>query len=510
MTNPRRPNVLVVVSDCGRSFDFPGGIEPVSPMPFLESLGRESVIFPNTISPSPWTVPGHASLFTGLYPWEHKVHMKSRLHLEASTPTLASLLRDRGYATLSLSANGFIGPEFGLLKGFQDAAWGVWWEKFVRIPGLSRPLRSSWISETPPDPGDIQDDDGGSFPSPWGGRILHRFVEGKDPVWMGPAVNLLNLGIRTSRASPQDRPLPVSPWIEPTLESWLGRQDPAQPVFCFVNFLETHEPYVADPRDFPGPWSWGRHALQRTDKFAFYAGRWKPRPSEFQRLRRLYRSALRSLDRRFHAVVEAFRRSGRWKNTLFILTGDHGQAFGENGYLFHACRLWEGVVRVPLWIRFPEGQGGGRTCPDWASLVDILPTVLQALGEEGIATVSGRSLRDVATGLPARPLYALADGLQGKTHVQKVAPECVPQWDGPWVGVYRGPRKLLFDVSEDRFRAYRVDEDPREERDRFVLDRTDWSEAAEEARNIASRLGASAPPLVTPEVDQLLRSWGYD
>src|ERR1700693_5078851 len=112
----RRPDLLVVVMDCVRASDFPGGTSPVPGMPTAEKLVRESIRFPRAISVAPWTIPSHASLFTGLYPWENGVHMLRELRLDPSVPTLAGMLAKAGYSTFSLSSNGFICPDIGLVN----------------------------------------------------------------------------------------------------------------------------------------------------------------------------------------------------------------------------------------------------------------------------------------------------------------------------------------------------------------------------------------------------------
>jgi arylsulfatase A-like enzyme len=510
------PDVVVVVLDSGRSYDFPGGPAPVR-MPFLESLRAESVVFPRAVSPGAWTVPGHASLFTGLYPWEHGVHMKSGLQLDPALPTIASRLQAEGYATLSVSANGFVGPEFGLLHGFDDAAWGVWWEKFLRFPDRARPAMATPGLESGASarPAGVRSGEptGAEFEGSMGlgMRIAHPFVQGKDPVWMGPLVNFLNLGIqRVAHSGDGERYPPIAPWIEPTMARWLAARKREQPVFCFVNYLEPHEPYVADSREISNLARWSRYAFQRTDKSSFYAGRWRPSLGEFHRMRTLYRSAVASLDDRLRAIVEMFRDAGRWKNTLFLITGDHGQAFGEHGYLFHATRVWEPVVRVPLWVRWPEGQHGGSVGRGWASLIDVAPTVMNAAGIAQNFSVAAHPLSGLISADRPEPVYTMSDGLQGRAQIQRVAPECVETWDTPWVAAYSADEKLVLDVAKSAWAAYRVDADPLEERDMYPSDPAHFAGLAEGVRTVAERLAIHRTASVTPEVDALLKSWGYD
>ena len=97
----------------------------------LAKLVEEGVVFTQAWSPAPWTWPAHASLFTGLYPWEHGAHFtepdEDAIALKpdplfASTidpkiPTLAQLL-SKGYETISFSANRLISKDFELARGF--------------------------------------------------------------------------------------------------------------------------------------------------------------------------------------------------------------------------------------------------------------------------------------------------------------------------------------------------------------------------------------------------------
>lgn len=507
---PDRPNVVVVVLDCGRHYDFPGGPGPVR-MPFVESLRSEVVEFPRAVSPSPWTVPGHASLFTGQYPWEHRVHMKGQLFLDPSTPTIASRLRDLGYASLALTANGLVSPSFGLLNGFDEAVVGEWWEKFLRVSPTGSVLPAPpGVMPARPSSGSGPEARGRSGPSAVPSRLAHSLVEGQDPVWMGSAVNVLNLGLHRLRQSGLPYPLPISPWIEPTMEQWVAALSPERPIFCFVNFLETHEPYIADPARRGGALGWARHALLRQDKTGFLAGRWNPSPSQFGRLRTLYRDALGALDRRIVMLVDILRRAQRWENTLFVLTADHGQAFGEHGYLFHATRVWEPLLRVPLWVRWPLGRGGGRQATGWASLIDVLPTVLEACGASEGLRGSGLPLTQLVGAARPGPALAMSDGLQGKQNLAQLAPDRVALWDTPWIAGYADDRKLLLDLERDELQVYEVMRDPKELRDRWPEEKNTLSDLGQQVRDAGHALTGRAPAPVTADIASRLKSWGYD
>lgn len=86
--------------------------------PFLEQLAGNSVVFEHAKAPAPWTVPSHASMFTGLWPAQHQAQW-GRFTLAKEHTTLAEVLAAEGFHTVGLSANAFLAPENGFAQGFQ-------------------------------------------------------------------------------------------------------------------------------------------------------------------------------------------------------------------------------------------------------------------------------------------------------------------------------------------------------------------------------------------------------
>jgi len=115
-----RPRLVVLVSiDTLRSdhlglYGYPRATSPV-----LDSLALESTVFDEAMSSSPWTLPAHASLLTGLYPSRHGLTSHER-YLESSLATLAQLYSQAGYRTAAVVNSHNLGPEFGLDRGFQQ------------------------------------------------------------------------------------------------------------------------------------------------------------------------------------------------------------------------------------------------------------------------------------------------------------------------------------------------------------------------------------------------------
>jgi choline-sulfatase len=110
----------------------------------------------------------------------------------------------------------------------------------------------------------------------------------------------------------------------------------------------------------------------------------------------LYDAAVRQNDDDVGAALAALRELGLWDNTLVVLTADHAEELLEHGQVGHASTtqagtLFEEVLRLPLIIRVP-GTPGGRVVPGLAQPVDVMPTVLDALGLPADARLQGRSL----------------------------------------------------------------------------------------------------------------------
>jgi arylsulfatase A-like enzyme len=123
----RDANLVVIGIDTLRAdhlgcYGYP---RPTSPR--LDALSREGVLFTTAISPSPWTLPAFASMFTGLLPSSHRAGEGwwfERTRLDPSFVTLAEVLRGTGYRTGSFVSNGFVSPDTGVADGFEETR--VW------------------------------------------------------------------------------------------------------------------------------------------------------------------------------------------------------------------------------------------------------------------------------------------------------------------------------------------------------------------------------------------------
>jgi arylsulfatase A-like enzyme len=500
MANPR-PNFLVVIFDALRASDFPGGSTPAGDMPLTQQIVDSGIRFPRAASVTPWTIPAHASAFTGLYPWEHGCHAKNNLMLSSGVERLPQTLRPLGYRSIMLSANTLVCPRFGLSEGFDSSGWGSWIEPYVRRVQTDSP------------PSSLESVGVGS------GKFLDRVREGPigqiilqntQALYRYPFVfDLLDLTQQHLKFPGNGRDLSVSPWIEPSLQRWISAQPREDPVLCVLNLVDTHEPYFVPEGWANGVGFWWKKAKVRQDFVKCISGSWSPSAKELSVLRELCRASVRHLEQRLRSIIRIFENAGRWANTSVFLTSDHGQAFGEHGELFHLNGVIDPMLRIPLVYRPANGTVPSHVGKGWASLIDIAPTVLRELELPDGRYASAFPLQDLATSERPFPLFAVSDGLVWN-HLKRVVPESrKTEFDRVRVVAYEGKWKLVFDATQGRTQLYDIESDPSEDHDLWPTQAAAVPSLAQQAGDIARKMVAVPVSPLSPEIENRLKSWGY-
>jgi arylsulfatase A-like enzyme len=167
------------------------------------------------------------------------------------------------------------------------------------------------------------------------------------------------------------------------LTAWQTRLAGAPRHFLYLHYLDPHSPYRER-----APWH---------------------DPTTRGRARTLsaYDSEIRWVDEHLSA---AYASSGWERDTLLVVTADHGEEFGEHGSVEHGRSLFGEVLDVPLIVRLPGGVRGGRRVATPVSLIDVLPTLREAVGLPRDERAAGRSLWPLLlhddAAWPERPLFA--------------------------------------------------------------------------------------------------------
>ena len=334
-------SVLLVTVDTLRAdaLGCYGGRAAVSPV--IDRLAARGVRF-TAHAHNVVTLPSHANILTGRLPTQHGIRDNSGFRLAEDVPTLATILKGRGYRTAAFVSAFPLDSRFGLARGF-----------------------------------DVYDDR------------------------LGDAQNL-----RSFRMEERPGPATVA-----AARSWLEAQAGA-PTFLWVHLYEPHFPYQPP------------EAFARRFPDAPYSGE------------------VAAVDEALRPLLEGLLQAGDSGRTLVVLTADHGEAT-------HGIFAYEGTLRVPL-ILYQPAILGPRVVGSPVRHVDLLPTVLDALGAEVPSGLAGASLLPAANGGAPPPPDSYFEALSGLLN---------RGW-APLTGVLRGGHKYVdLPLPE----LYDLEGDPREE-----------------------------------------------
>jgi len=455
-----RPNVLFVVLDTVRKdrLSVYGHDEPTSPT--LEAFAEEARVYEEAVAPAPWTLPVHASMFTGLYPSQHGATQETP-YLEGAE-TLATALSTAGYDTCCYSSNAWITPYTRVTAGF-DAQDNF----FKAMPGWlpSHRLASLW-----------------------------QFLNDHERL-RGLADRIVAVGnaIHERLAAGGSEASKTPEVVDTTIDFIDGRE----PFFAFVNLMDAHLPYHP-PEEYVEQFAPGvdSEAVCQNSK-AYNCGATAIDDEEWADITGLYDAEIRHMDDALGRLFGHLRETGRWEDTMVIVCADHGELHGQHDLYGHEFNVYDDLVNVPLLVKHPD-LAPGRDETTQVELVDLYHTILDATGVEaaGEPLDRRRSLLDVSyrvgTGGPAagaapapgetafveyhRPIVEL-------NQLESIAADAGIDLDADsrfYSRMRAGRRPDAKYIRNERIpdEAYRLDRDPGETE---VLDGEDGAVAAVEA-----------------------------
>lgn len=354
---------------------------PTSPQ--LEAFAREGVVFDRFYHSGGGTLPSHLSLMTSLTPITHGIAPSESTDnvLHENRETLAEVLQAAGYRTAAFTDGGWVRAKFGFDQGF-----------------------------------DLYDDSAGHLVT-----------------------------------------------ILPKVDQWLT-ENHDEPFFLFVHTYDIHSQTKKLPYECPEPFvsrftadleadvefDGCRGELCATRLLAdlnrrLKAGEITPEqaftPEELKLVKALYDGCIRYADDRVGALFNRLRELQIYERSLIVVLSDHGEEFLEHGMLIHDQGGYDELARIPLLVKFPDGTYGGLRVPQIAAMVDVLPTILDAVGVEGPRHAQGKSLLPVvAEGEPmhdamhmynviATDRWKLLDGTKELYDLENDPDETVNVWD---------------------------------------------------------------------------------
>jgi arylsulfatase A-like enzyme len=343
MSDDRARNVLVVVMDTVRKDHLtPYGYDRPT-TPGLEAFAEEAAVFEQAVAPAPWTLPVHASLFTGLYPSQHRATQEDP-YLAEDTPTLAESLDS--HATACYSSNAWITPYTRLTAGFDDQ------DNFFEVmPGdfLSGPLATAWQT--------INDNDRLR-------GLANRLVQ------LG---NVAHEYLADSASADSKTPKVIDSAIE--------FMDDNDQYFTFVNLMDAHLPYHP-PEEYAEEFAPGVDSSEVCQNSKEYnSGARAIDEEEWTDITGLYDAEIRHIDAELQRLFGWMKANGEWEETMVVVCADHGELLGEHDLYGHEFCIYDPLVNVPLMVKHPDVEPGRRD--EQVELLDLYHTVLDATGSEG-------------------------------------------------------------------------------------------------------------------------------
>ncbi|HWE68380.1 MAG TPA: sulfatase-like hydrolase/transferase [Acidimicrobiales bacterium] len=328
------PNIVLVVMDTARADAFEPWGAARGATPSVAQMASTGQSFDHVRSTSNWTVPGHASMFSGELPRTLGLCVVDNVP-QSCTPAIAAVkdrwlpevLRQHGYATGAVSANLWISAHSGFDFGFDSFA-SVVAPRAVAMSDTGRRARLRWA-------------------------------------------------LQGARARTDDGALQAGA----ILDSWMdaGAQ---QPFFWFVNLTECHSPYLP-PRPYNDMSMLARiKVADQARSNLTLESIWKTSlgvkevpQAELESMRHLYQRSVLSMDDWVGRLLEGLSGHGLLDDTIVIVTSDHGENLGECGLLGHCFSLDDRLLHVPLVASQPGFGAGGLS-----SLLDVPRAIAEAVG----------------------------------------------------------------------------------------------------------------------------------
>ncbi len=415
--------------------------------PNIDALAASGVLFERAYAHAPMTVPSHSSMLTSLLPTEHGA-TNNGMVLGERHVTLAELMQDSGRRTAGFVSLGVLDRQFGFAQGFDDyySIFGDdWWKTGAEVNQDALP----WIRDAATDP-------------------YFAWVHYSDPhePYAAPdqafAEVELSLGAAPVAAVPIDgrsQTIPMTLRPGENRLSWNGdveaplalrgvRADPPVTIRCGDD-CRRRRPSLGREFDVESGGSLvldhdGTHPLSidlrvRTTAMLTIPGS-----------REAYRKEVEYVDREIGRLLEAIDQAGNREGTLIVLTSDHGEGLGDHGLLGHVHQLYDSLTRVPLIVSWPGRFPGGRVVSGSVSHVDLLPTMVEALGLHDPVERVGRSLLGVLErGEPLSPEIVVSETFR-------------PESRRDLRSIVQGRVKLIRDVEADSYELFRLEQDPAE------------------------------------------------
>lgn len=511
---PQHRHVLFIVLDTLRRDRLSAYGHPQRTSPQFDAFSQRGTLFERAIAPAQWTMPSHASMFTGVYPTTHQL-IEAFGQLDNQYATLPQILQVAGYHTVAFCNNPLVGlVDNGLQRGF-DAFYNYCGASpnspydVARLPGqraitarfrrFARYVSNQFTSNYP---------------------LFHLMLK---PALANIWQQFINYKGNTERS------------IGDLVRYWEHHhKQNDKPLFAFVNLMGGHTPYhppAHSLKHIRSDLQYDRAAHRWMHRFNVDVARWAsptiPPLTEWetQVADAFYQAEVHHQDEQLGRLLHLLEKSGSFEDTLVVILADHGEGHGDHGFFGHSFVVYQELVHVPLALYHPDYPEGGRVREN-ISTRRLYHTILDYTGvqpplaeDDPNADIHGLSLaRLLAGGHDIENSTAFAEGYPPRTFLsvlERFKPHLIEQLHLHSIrrAIYQGDHKLtvtgdtpdgLFNVAADLQDAHDLSAQHPDLADRLQSELNRFVEGAQ-----AQRFGMGVGEAISPEVADNLRALGY-
>ena len=407
-----KPHIIIILMDTLRKDAFDKWLKEYNGK--YKTIVENSFIFENARAPSSWTLPSHMSLFTGLYPSEHRIHELYdkyrlldviRMSGEYNGKFLIDLAKEEGYYTSGFSSN----------PVFSDSGIRHHFNKFVHVK--SKPLEP--VGKFRPDALLSKED-------------LDKYLQIKSKVKEAEFLikkHPLKSTVYISEVLLKHKD-PTYKNYEEILDSFKDSVNLTHPQFVFFNFMEMHEPYIKGIKDADA-------------QIEHIFGYKKLNNKQLKKMKEIYFAQTGKITSIFDAIISKLIYEKQLDNSSVIITSDHGQGFNEKGYVGHGIYNYEEISRIPLFIYAPEDLIKRKTYDKYinTSLVNLFDFIKNIVVNENVAPEKLKSEIVLCES------YGMQNDVSSKYKTRKDFNEIKKMIDIPRKTLFNGDIKLTLNAG---------------------------------------------------------------
>ncbi len=341
--------------------------------PNMDRLATNSIVFENMIAQAPWTLPSHASMLTGFYPFRillDKPNDSEFAPIHENYAIVSETLSKNGYKTAAFTDSEFVGEKYGFGRGFDE--YHSTTKTRQTQPEKARLNESNLILDF------LGESKNSKFFLFFHTLIVH------DPYIVHEPYDTIFDTNYTGKIIGS-----VEKW-RPALLTYYEKlgiiNDSTKNRDTFIQGnVDIYKKYAV-------PYYWS--LVNKSD------------PRDVEHLKALYDGEILYVDNFIGMLIEKLKKEGVYDKTVIIITSDHGEEFGEHGYFGHANNLYDTTIKVPLLIHIP-GNDNNMRVKTVAQHVDIVPTMLDILKINVATKYDGVSLINFVKN-PKKTVYAFS------------------------------------------------------------------------------------------------------